>query len=220
MVQDDPQAEMAAIHKQVGGWFDGFIRTPPYQALSDIQKDKAPGIVRFFTEYSFRYIGAAPEKWNRDVLRECCLEILPRKMSAERAFFQAVAPVLSAFFRFLAERELLNNVRELASTVAELDGEIICASQDERNWGPAKAFIMAAEKAGVDTCDQKAMSLFMIEHNLRQAARMQAREAVLVASTPSLPAPATPIRHAEPKVGRNAPCPCGSGKKFKKCCGA
>ena len=28
---------------------------------------KAPGIVRFFTEHSFRYIGAAPEKWNRDV---------------------------------------------------------------------------------------------------------------------------------------------------------
>jgi SWIM/SEC-C metal-binding protein len=24
---------------------------------------------------------------------------------------------------------------------------------------------------------------------------------------------------AEKKVGRNEPCPCGSGKKFKKCCG-
>lgn len=23
---------------------------------------------------------------------------------------------------------------------------------------------------------------------------------------------------APPKVGRNEPCPCGSGKKFKKCC--
>lgn len=23
----------------------------------------------------------------------------------------------------------------------------------------------------------------------------------------------------EPKVGRNDPCPCGSGKKYKKCCG-
>jgi len=22
-----------------------------------------------------------------------------------------------------------------------------------------------------------------------------------------------------PKIGRNAPCPCGSGKKYKKCCG-
>ena len=24
---------------------------------------------------------------------------------------------------------------------------------------------------------------------------------------------------AKAKVGRNDPCPCGSGKKFKKCCG-
>jgi len=27
------------------------------------------------------------------------------------------------------------------------------------------------------------------------------------------------VRHAEPKVGRNDPCPCGSGKKFKHCHG-
>ncbi|MBF0480722.1 MAG: preprotein translocase subunit SecA [Desulfovibrionaceae bacterium] len=29
-----------------------------------------------------------------------------------------------------------------------------------------------------------------------------------------------PKRRAEPKTGRNDACPCGSGKKFKKCCGA
>jgi preprotein translocase subunit SecA len=29
-----------------------------------------------------------------------------------------------------------------------------------------------------------------------------------------------PIRRDEPKVGRNDPCPCGSGKKYKKCHGA
>jgi len=28
-----------------------------------------------------------------------------------------------------------------------------------------------------------------------------------------------PFRRKEEKVGRNAPCPCGSGKKYKKCCG-
>lgn len=27
-----------------------------------------------------------------------------------------------------------------------------------------------------------------------------------------------PIRYEHPKVGRNEMCPCGSGKKFKKCC--
>ncbi|MEO0079289.1 MAG: preprotein translocase subunit SecA [candidate division WOR-3 bacterium] len=28
------------------------------------------------------------------------------------------------------------------------------------------------------------------------------------------------IRRTEAKVGRNAPCPCGSGKKYKRCCGS
>jgi preprotein translocase subunit SecA len=34
-------------------------------------------------------------------------------------------------------------------------------------------------------------------------------------------APVAPktVRHEGPKVGRNDPCPCGSGKKYKKCCG-
>ena len=29
----------------------------------------------------------------------------------------------------------------------------------------------------------------------------------------------TPFTNAEPKIGRNEPCPCGSGKKYKNCCG-
>jgi hypothetical protein len=29
----------------------------------------------------------------------------------------------------------------------------------------------------------------------------------------------TPFRRSSPKIGRNEPCPCGSGKKHKKCCG-
>jgi preprotein translocase subunit SecA len=29
-----------------------------------------------------------------------------------------------------------------------------------------------------------------------------------------------PVRHKGPRIGRNDPCPCGSGKKYKKCCGA
>ena len=31
---------------------------------------------------------------------------------------------------------------------------------------------------------------------------------------------AVPYRRDEAKVGRNDPCPCGSGRKYKKCCGA
>ncbi len=28
-----------------------------------------------------------------------------------------------------------------------------------------------------------------------------------------------PVKRGEEKIGRNAPCPCGSGKKYKRCCG-
>ena len=28
------------------------------------------------------------------------------------------------------------------------------------------------------------------------------------------------VTRSQPKIGRNDPCPCGSGKKYKKCCGA
>jgi preprotein translocase subunit SecA len=33
------------------------------------------------------------------------------------------------------------------------------------------------------------------------------------------PTPARPVIRQDSKIGRNDPCPCGSGKKFKKCCG-
>ena len=34
-----------------------------------------------------------------------------------------------------------------------------------------------------------------------------------------LPPPVETIRGEKKAVGRNEPCPCGSGKKYKKCCG-
>ena len=34
-----------------------------------------------------------------------------------------------------------------------------------------------------------------------------------------LPPPVEPIKGGGDKPGRNDPCPCGSGKKYKLCCG-
>jgi uncharacterized protein YecA (UPF0149 family) len=33
------------------------------------------------------------------------------------------------------------------------------------------------------------------------------------------PTPPRPTVYEKKKVGRNEPCPCGSGKKYKRCCG-
>lgn len=65
------------------------------------------------------------------------------------------------------------------------------------------------------------------EHDAREREREEARrrlereqkEQRLVYSA-GADGPAVPEKREVAKVGRNAPCPCGSGKKYKKCHGA
>ncbi|MCL4110117.1 UNVERIFIED_CONTAM: hypothetical protein GTU68_016866 [Idotea baltica] len=56
---------------------------------------------------------------------------------------------------------------------------------------------------------------------LAGAGGMQAAQAQAVENPAAPPQPqiTLPIKRETPKVGRNEPCPCGSGKKFKACCG-
>jgi preprotein translocase subunit SecA len=46
------------------------------------------------------------------------------------------------------------------------------------------------------------------------------KEQVMTFSHGSSGAKRRPVKRVAEKVGRNDPCPCGSGKKYKKCCGA
>jgi len=58
---------------------------------------------------------------------------------------------------------------------------------------------------GVDVKNEKAVEKWMKEN----AHRFQM-------STPKVET----YKREKPKVGRNDPCPCGSGKKYKRCCGS
>jgi len=61
----------------------------------------------------------------------------------------------------------------------------------------------------------------LIDH-MQAVAREQAKQEGKEVELPKpqeAPKP-EPVKRDEPKVGRNDPCPCGSGKKYKKCCGA
>ena len=41
----------------------------------------------------------------------------------------------------------------------------------------------------------------------------------VIEEMPEMPSKGKTIVRDTPKIGRNDPCPCGSGKKYKKCCG-
>ena len=64
------------------------------------------------------------------------------------------------------------------------------------------------EKDGVDFKSIRQMKKWMKEHE----AELKAEQAT------GVPKVETVVREG-PRIGRNDPCPCGSGKKYKKCCG-
>ncbi|MGD8841975.1 MAG: UPF0149 family protein [Gammaproteobacteria bacterium] len=94
-------------------------------------------------------------------------------------------------------------------------------------WGP----LSAADAAFTEDCLQQ-VRLFATDAGYRQLESMtddevEARQQQIEPDVRRLfqhfvaqrrPAPHTPMVRTSPKIGRNAPCPCGSGKKYKKCC--
>ena len=69
------------------------------------------------------------------------------------------------------------------------------------------------DEAAIDHLDSIALDLIPdMVMKLNNWTKSQARNAARQ--------PATNTPHQGRKPGRNSPCPCGSEKKFKKCCGA
>ena len=207
MEEEHSEDDLDKIRDAVSAWTVAFSESTYFEELTEEQKRESECIILSFTDYMYTHHGLSPEEWDDEdgELEECCLYTLPRKMTADKSYFRSIAPVLSAFFSFVKGQGLLRNAATLATRVKELDREIVKNACDPRNWGPAKSFMMAAKDAGVDTTNIEALNKFLPFYNLQQLAKTK----IAVNS------------RAQPKtrIGRNDPCPCGSGKKYKKCCG-
>jgi SEC-C motif-containing protein len=82
--------------------------------------------------------------------------------------------------------------------------------------------IIATEAGGPD--DQTGVVEFVARYRQKEKpvrhheiARFSKHEDRWYFVTGEAPTPTQVVRQT-PKIGRNAPCPCGSGKKYKKCC--
>lgn len=54
----------------------------------------------------------------------------------------------------------------------------------------------------------------------KQQKRKKADSEIISSDAPPIADAPIQQAHSSRSVGRNDPCPCGSGKKYKKCCGA
>jgi preprotein translocase subunit SecA len=79
-------------------------------------------------------------------------------------------------------------------------------------------FMEMIERIKMDSLEKLCMIRIQREDEVERIQRRQEQEYVM--SRGGDGAAAAPVKRTGEKVGRNDPCPCGSGKKYKKCCGA
>ncbi len=76
----------------------------------------------------------------------------------------------------------------------------------------------------LDSLERPATAMSKLDYRHAPAERAASPSSARAPSSPpkraSVPPPLPPFRGASEKIGRNQPCPCGSGKKYKHCCGA
>ncbi|MGD9642430.1 MAG: SEC-C metal-binding domain-containing protein [Elusimicrobiales bacterium] len=93
---------------------------------------------------------------------------------------------------------------ELAAELDKMSPQILAQAKDPQMRAMIIGIYRKMLVAGVDVSDDKEVKKWMKKH----PEVLQGGETIKVET----------VRREEPKVGRNDPCPCGSGKKYKKCC--
>jgi preprotein translocase subunit SecA len=84
----------------------------------------------------------------------------------------------------------------------------------ERGAPPVEA---EAPASGDGHGRRRATSIDEIEEQFQRRKRRELEQARLAGSGDHQPV--QQVVRSGAKIGRNDPCPCGSGKKYKKCCG-
>lgn len=146
-------------------WIDQFLNSPSFEKLTEEQKENADFILHCFGEYLEHVDACDPADWNTNNISELCLEVFPRKITAELALFKCIGPVLIAFFNFLSEKKLLKQAWKLSTCIKTIQAGILKQASDSRNWGMAKTFAMKALNEGIDLTDPIQNEKFIRQFN-------------------------------------------------------
>ena len=116
--------------------------------------------------------------------------------------------------RYFQTCQILPEGAALAEKTLAWSDTIIANGLNRDLWEAGKTFAMEALEKGFDTEYPGAF----IDHILDLNEPLDVFDPYDDYSD-SDDTPTIPIKEYTQKTGRNQPCPCGSGRKYKKCCG-
>jgi hypothetical protein len=185
--------------------YDAFSKSSEAQQV--IERYGEVGWIRCLLEFGVNYLGETVDQMTPASVSEFVLDYVPRKVSTEADSATWIIDELVLFWEYLDRVYKLtaaNSIVEWLKT-DDLVARLEAALSDPSNFGMAKSMFMLGKKSGYDMTSQAGIAQFMKAYN----------RSLL---SDKAPAAASPVARKH-RVGRNELCPCGSGKKFKKCCG-
>ncbi len=170
-----------------------------------------------YMHYAAQYFSATPATVTPGETAEILFEIFPRKVSVEPDAAKEIVAELRAFWQFLKRTHSLEQADAILELLTDEDADRLEADlADPSNFGMAKSMFMAGTDAGFDMTNQAGLDRFMLAYNATQLGESTLDDGKAKSTTPMQQV--VPIHHESQRVGRNQPCPCGSGRKYKKCC--
>lgn len=194
---------------------DAFLTSPLAHEFSPSMHTEIHSSIHTCLDMLLTALNEAPMAWTPNGIRTLFMDIIPAQFSGPLEVSMRMPHNFKQYLIFLGATGFPQSIEPLVRAINQCEDRAKVRMQDKSLWGPAKTFAMAALEDGIDFADETAVHRYMASYNKK-------------ATTPApflhrvdRPAPSLPFLSGLPlkKVGRNEPCPCGSGKKYKQCCG-
>ena len=129
--------------------------------------EDAEDAARLAIDFGADYNHGGALRWSPVVVEIFMTDWLARKVTREPQFFECVPDVLRDWVKFAGHRRGVPAaaLRQAVAAVKRFRKEMLQAVDDPEAWGPAKAFAVAAQQAGVDLSDADALGAFVERHN-------------------------------------------------------
>lgn len=176
---------------------DRFFLSPELQGYENAYPDRPGGWSANIFDFLHVYEGMTIGEVDKATLSRAFFSHFPRKVFDPDFDAEAVVAEFLALFRFIDREFELEHPDQVFDFFADpqLVDKFDAAMNDDSNYGMAKSFLATGGPPNLGSGG--------LSNGLRLVSQLEERE---------------PYRSDEPDVGRNDPCPCGSGKKYKKCC--
>jgi hypothetical protein len=155
-----------------------------------------------------------------ETVQDFVLNHVPRVVTIEPEMAVELVWELAMFWQFLNREYKLPQAQEIFDWLTQdgLIGKVEAALGDESHFSIVKSMVMKGIRAGYDMTTTEGVNQFMLARHQSVADGLSDALAGAHTERSVLVSPEGAVKYSKERVGRNDPCPCGSGKKFKKCC--